>query len=685
MALGLGSSNQLGIGIVIQLRDQFSGVANNVMGQMNALHKNANQVMRNNLNSLQSIGIGMTAAGAAMALGLKGSVNAALEYEKRLVTLKALGNLSNDEMKKLGQTAMDISSTLPISTNKILGSMEELIKKGMDPKATAQVIDAMAKVSVATGDALEGQEGVAAAMSNMMLAWGFQAKDAIRVGDLLTVATVKSAAGFGDLAEAMKYSQDVLKGVGVSFEESLAIMAFGSNLGLRGSMLGTGLANFFREVNAAAAGAKAKIAPLAMLGLTPGDLKRDGKLLPAMDLLTVFAKKIENLPKVEGEYALGKILSVRGARPGAPMIKELATFLREGDKGAKKLGLSLKEFVKILKEAGSGAEMNRMILEKTKSTAVKLQILNQVWDNFKIRVGEALLPLLDMLVPKLIKLVKVLTTFIQTPAGKTVVYIWTALAGVLLTLGPILIFTSLIGRSFLTMGLSVANLGRTFKWVWATAISGAARYLGLLTGISSNIVFKGGAFRYAAGTMAGGKAVGGQVVPGAWGMSGGGGLAGGFSKLGSTMGPVIKGFGWLALISGSLALMGVNIKDQLMGVIGGIIWIFKGLYNVLVVLVNSLITLYNSIPFLPNAEKLNYADMSPGASFKRHPSSDNIKWGPSVMSKSQDEYKAIENYMTKGRGFSVVNNIHIDGVKTITQEVNEKSGNELLTHANINH
>ncbi len=69
--LGLGGSSTLGIGLIVSLRDEFSGNANRISASIKNLSGNMNKALNNTFNLMGGVGLGMTGLGVAMTMGMK--------------------------------------------------------------------------------------------------------------------------------------------------------------------------------------------------------------------------------------------------------------------------------------------------------------------------------------------------------------------------------------------------------------------------------------------------------------------------------------------------------------------------------------------------------------------------------------------------------------------------------------
>ena len=221
--IGLGGNSTLGIGVLIELRDNFTSTSKRVNTEMERMHSRAKAIMRDNLRNIGTAGLTMMAVGGAMTLGFNSAIKAASTFQYTMAKVKALGQLDNPQTKLLGNFAKSLAKKYGIMPNEIAGAILELVKRGVTGNDIPKVLEAQIMTAIGADERLSGEGGVAARMMDMAMAWGYKASQVNKIGDMMAKGTQLTSMGFLDLAESMKYSQDVLKSLNLSFGESVAI------------------------------------------------------------------------------------------------------------------------------------------------------------------------------------------------------------------------------------------------------------------------------------------------------------------------------------------------------------------------------------------------------------------------------------------------------------------------------
>lgn len=681
--IGLGSSSSLGIGLIIELRDKFTQKANQVSASMNVMHKNADKALKSSFNLMTGVGVAMTVAGVKITRSMISATKESMAFKQVLLNVKALGEMTTAEMDELGRIAQLIGPKYGKDAITVARGMEDLVKAGLKGKDIPKVMEAILQTATAAQEKLEGETGVAARMVDIMMAWGANANQAGRIGDIMAKGAIESTVSFNDLAESMKYSQDILKGLHLTFEESVAMMGVLGNAGIKASMSGTALGNAWREITIALGGtSKKKNKALEMLGLSRGDLMdAHGNLKRPLEILDRIKKGVAGMGDVKRQNVLNDLFGVRGKRG----INPLLDFLKKGPND-KWMGKSFQEMVKTLTSDSIGANM-KIIEEKSKGAAFQAEQLRANWENFKIAVGNALMPLLNWALPKLISITKALANFANK--HPMLVRMIASFGILLITFGGLLTIVGLIGRSMMGLSSGFVAFRTAGLWVWNTLIARALTYFGIMKGIEA------GQGINAAGSIFDKRT--GRIIKTAFkrGM-GGKGLLSWLGKLSplfarftgfiarilpsfSSLLPILGNLGraltGIGIISLVLSTMGISFKNQLLYVLGSIKWVIGSVINAIM----GMIEWFG-------------VDLGGGGWSNRQEQIGKASFGG--IDNTPDDNRAYSTQDSTGHSFTharlpafnpnlkkgdTIVNIHVDGEKTISKKINENNENELST------
>jgi len=223
--------------------------------------------------------VGITGGITAIATALKNSVKIFKDFEQGNANLAAVLGKSRSEIKALTNDAIRLGGSTAFTASQVSELQTEFAKLGFNEKEILDATEATLNLAAATGSEL----GEAAAIAGATLGgFGLDAEETARVTDVMAKSFSTSALDLEKFKESMKIAAPAAKAVGVSVEETTALLGTLSNAGISGSLAGTGLAKSFIQLNKA--------------GLTLEDglekvINSENKLKTAVDLVGVNAAK----------------------------------------------------------------------------------------------------------------------------------------------------------------------------------------------------------------------------------------------------------------------------------------------------------------------------------------------------------------------------------------------------------
>lgn len=316
---------------------------------------------------LRGAGMGMV-AGASVA-GYTGGrfLEPAVGFDAEMSRVQALTRLdkSSSQLADLRAQAKKLGAETAFTTRDAASGQAFLAMAGFTPQAIQAALPGVLNMALAGGMDLGESADIS---SNILSQFRLDPKEMDRVSDVLTGAFTRTNTDLQNIGEAMKYAGTGLSNLGVSVEQTTAMIGVMANVGLRGSIAGTGLQTTFSRL--AAPTGKAKAA-LKELGVTVADAT--GKMRPAEVVLSDLYKQIKKY----------------GATDQLSFFKDIA-----GEEAAK-------AFQSLVLSAGSG-ELQKLLsdLKKAQGEALKaakvmadnlggdLKELDSAWEGFRIQVEE---------------------------------------------------------------------------------------------------------------------------------------------------------------------------------------------------------------------------------------------------------------------------------------------------------
>lgn len=279
------------------------------------------------------------------------SVSELIKFNQALADTAAISNASEEGVKKFGLAAQMIARTSKMDLKEVMQLMNLLAQSGVSEKDVPLVSRVTAMFATGTGSSAENAVRV---MTTALNVWNIEASKSSIVADTLTAGLNSAKLEVNELSTVFNYLAPMARQAGYSIQETTAIIATMSQMGVKASTIGTGTGQLLTRLMAPTKGVKdlAKAYNLELDELNPRLHKFSeiiktlqtadgGRAIPVQDLLKGF-----------GQIA-GRSVSA-AVTAGAEYFKEMERNISLGN-------ASLVAYSKTLE--GAGAKLN--ILRQT--------------------------------------------------------------------------------------------------------------------------------------------------------------------------------------------------------------------------------------------------------------------------------------------------------------------------------
>lgn len=333
-----------------------------------------NELRRAQQNSDKAFG-GIGKVAKKMALGVGAAIvgmgakviHTAGNFEEAMNAISAVSGAAGKDFDDLREKAKQLGSDTAYSATEAANGMEFLAKAGLNTEQILSTIpNALALASAGSIDLASSAD----ILSNIMSGMGIAAEDSGRAADVLAKAAASSNVDVSMLGESMKYVAPIAKQLGVSLEETTAIIGVLGNAGIQASQSGTSLRAMFTRFNTHKAANEA----FKELGVSLTD--GNGKMRSMIDVMKDLsvatesldpAKKLDYFKDMAGVEAMSALAvavdaaadgslqnlteTLKGAKGAA---EEMAAVRMEGFKGSIKSLMSAFEGLQIAFADNSG-------------------------------------------------------------------------------------------------------------------------------------------------------------------------------------------------------------------------------------------------------------------------------------------------------------------------------------------
>ena len=280
-------------------------------------------------------------AGAAAAITLTKAVQSAAQLESELNVFRVTAGATADEMKRVSEEAQALGRdvTLPaVGAQDAAEAMTELSKAGLSVQDSLD--GARGVLQLATAAAISNADAVQIAASALN-AFGLAGDQAVHVADVLTNASNLAQGSIADVGLSLQQAAAVAKQVGLSFEDTIALLTELQRAGIRGSDAGTSL-----RVSLIKLIAPSKKAAEVLDELNIHIRDAAGNVRP--DVFNQFAAAQANLTRKQQDANAAIVFGTDGlraysiiARQGLPALNEVRTELDRQGSAAELAGARL--------------------------------------------------------------------------------------------------------------------------------------------------------------------------------------------------------------------------------------------------------------------------------------------------------------------------------------------------------
>ncbi|ECD7358116.1 phage tail tape measure protein [Salmonella enterica subsp. enterica serovar Poano] len=400
-------------------------------------------------------GGGAVALGAATAAGYGAGrfLAPAVSFDREVARVGALTRLdkSDPQFTALREQAKKLGAETQFTSRDAASGQAFLAMAGFTPQAIQAALPGVLNMALAGGMDLGESADIG---SNILSQFHLDPKEMDRVSDVLTAAFTRTNTDLTNIGEAMKYAGTGMAGLGVSVEQTTAMIGVMANVGLRGSIAGTGLQTTFSRL--AAPTGKAASA-LKELGVNVADAT--GKMRPAEVVLADIYKAVHKYGDVD-QLSFFKDIA------GEEAAKSFQALVQSAGSG------ELQKLLGELKKAqGESATVARKMADNLDGD---LKNLDSAWEGFRIQIEELVDGPLRGLVQGISNVVGAMTTWARENPGLT---------KALLTVGgSALAVTAITGGLSLAIGLLLGPVAKLkLGFALLTGTKGLGRAIPLFT------------------------------------------------------------------------------------------------------------------------------------------------------------------------------------------------------------
>lgn len=273
-----------------------------------------------------AVGKSSMVMGAGLAYAASKAVSSYGTFDEAINKAAVIGGASNKslktDMKTLGDEALNLGKTLPISADTAGNAMVEMARNGASIKELKTEFPAIAKAAAVTGD---GLSETAVTVQNAMNIWGGGAKNAAKYSAILAENANKSKVGIDDMGQVFANAGSMAKTLGFSVTDLATASGLMANSGLNAAQGSQDLAHALTTMVKPSDTAKAK---MDELGISYTDAKGNFKSFPS--ILKEVASATDGLSQSQKVAALSTLFGAAGAKAMLPLLDATKKKTKDG-------------------------------------------------------------------------------------------------------------------------------------------------------------------------------------------------------------------------------------------------------------------------------------------------------------------------------------------------------------------
>jgi TP901 family phage tail tape measure protein len=285
--------------------------------------------LRGSQTAFRNAGLGMAAAGYVMVAAFSKAVGAAAEFERKMDFFGAVSNSTADQMKRVTDEVLEVSTATIYSADQIAEAVVELGKAGVAADDIADgVIKAVANLGAAADIPLDQAAQI---LTATMQTFNLTVEETAEVTDLLAGAANASIVEVEDLGVSLKYVGGVAASISLPVTDVIDAISLLGKAGIRGSTAGTSL----RQILVSLTGTSKKASGvLKDLGIITKDgtnqfFNAKGQAKPLAEIFQILQDKTKGLTQAQRLAAFKTIFNNRALAAASILTKEGAAGFAE--------------------------------------------------------------------------------------------------------------------------------------------------------------------------------------------------------------------------------------------------------------------------------------------------------------------------------------------------------------------
>lgn len=280
-------------------------------------------------SDMMSLGTKMVAMSAAIATPIAFATKTFADFDDAMRSVKAVTGATEQQFVQLTEKAKELGRTTSFTATEVAQLMTELGRAGFKTDEIDAMTASVMNLARATGTEAAQSAGIVAATLRQ---FALDAGEAARVADVLTTAANSTFNTVEGLGESLSYAGPVAKELGLSLEDTVAVLGSLGNVGIQGSNAGTALRRL--GLISATSGKELKELFGVMNTDAAGNLKPLVQIMDEIGQATETMTATEKMEKFNAAFGILGVTAASVMSGSAKGTQELAEALRNAEGAA---------------------------------------------------------------------------------------------------------------------------------------------------------------------------------------------------------------------------------------------------------------------------------------------------------------------------------------------------------------
>lgn len=267
----------------------------------------------NTVTNLRRTGDLFHSFGSTLVGGFTAAVTASANFETQISIVKAVTGETGVEIDRLTEKALELGRKGPFGPTQVAAAFAELSKAGL---TATEIIDGAGEAVISLAKAGDiSVPRAAEIMANVMRTFNIEAKDSVKVVDLLAGAANQSTLEIEDLAVSLKYAGGIAAALKIPIGDVAIALAELGNAGIKGSTGGTSLRQILLSLSPSTKPATEALKELGIITKDGSNQFYDsaGNAKSLKDVIDILAKATAGLTNEQKVSAFQTIFGNRAA------------------------------------------------------------------------------------------------------------------------------------------------------------------------------------------------------------------------------------------------------------------------------------------------------------------------------------------------------------------------------------